>query len=95
METTRLRLLTGLASVLSVALAIFALAGETPGSDVSGSELASFYGDSWRKFIAAFVLAALRFAEPGTAELRRAGLAGVAARARADPEPVHARGCSS
>jgi hypothetical protein len=41
-----------------VTLAIFALAGETPGSDASGSELASFYGDSWRQFIAAFVLAA-------------------------------------
>jgi hypothetical protein len=58
METTRLRPLSGIAFVALVAIAFVGLAGETPGSDASGSELVSFYGDSWRQFIAAFVLAA-------------------------------------
>jgi MFS family permease len=58
METQRLRPLSGIAFVALVAIAIVGVAGETPGTDASGSELVSFYGDSWRQFIAAFVLAA-------------------------------------
>jgi hypothetical protein len=58
MKTQRLRPLSGIAYVALVAIAIVGVAGETPGTDASGSELASFYGDSWRQFIAAFVLAA-------------------------------------
>ena len=58
METQRLRPLSGIAFVALVALAVVGVAGETPGSDASGSELVSFYGDSWHQFIAAFVLAA-------------------------------------
>jgi hypothetical protein len=58
METQRLRPLSGIAFVALVAIAIVGVAGETPGADASGSELVSFYGDSWRQFIAAFVLAA-------------------------------------
>jgi hypothetical protein len=57
MEMKRLLPLSGIAFVAVVAIAI-AIAGETPGTDASGAELASFYEQSWRQFIAAFVLAA-------------------------------------
>jgi hypothetical protein len=58
MEIQRLRPFSGIAFVALVAIAIVGVAGETPGTDASGSQLSSFYGDSWRQFIGAFVLAA-------------------------------------
>ena len=58
METMRLQPLSGVVFVALVALATVGLAGATPGSDASASELVSFYGDSWRQFFAAIVLAA-------------------------------------
>ena len=58
METLRLQPLSGIVFLALVALVTVGVAGETPGSDASGSELVSFYADSWRQFVAAFLLAA-------------------------------------
>jgi hypothetical protein len=58
MDLKRLLPLSGIAFVAVVTIGVVGLAGDTPGSHVSGAELASFYEQSWRQFSAAFVLAA-------------------------------------
>ena len=59
MQTAKLFILSGIAFVALVLVAVIGIGGSTPGTDDSASELASFYSDhSTRQGIAAFLLAA-------------------------------------
>ena len=59
MGQQRLLALSGIAFVALALVAVVAIGGDTPGTDASAGELASFYGDNTvRQGVGAFVLAA-------------------------------------